>query len=114
MDRPPVGLDPALRRKRFQAAGVLVLIVGVLSAAVVYWRGTRSPDLSDDPSMLGFNRAEERQMGLLYGKMGSLIEGWKDDLKKPGTQATLIMLAALAVAGGCFFVSRLPDGAPPG
>jgi hypothetical protein len=72
---------------------------------MVYW--TRSPDLSDDPSMLGFNKREERQMGLLYGKMGTLIMDWSEDLKQPGTQATLIAGFSLVVAAGCFYFARL-------
>jgi hypothetical protein len=54
--------------------GVIVLALGIAAAGVVYWIGTRSPDLSNNLSMLGFNRAETRQMGQLYGKSGLLIE----------------------------------------
>ena len=57
--------------------------------------------------MLGFNRREERQMGLLYGKMGTLIEDWTDDLKQPGTQAVFILGFSALVAGGCFYFARL-------
>jgi hypothetical protein len=71
--------------------------------------GTRSPDLSDDLSMVGFNRAESRQMGMLYGKMGLLIEDWTNELKRPGTQATLIASASILVAFGCFYFARLSD-----
>ena len=68
--------------------------------------------------MAGFNRSEERQMGMLYGKQGRLIEDTKNSLKQPGTQAMLTIAAAAVVAAGCFYFARLladeakPDGAP--
>src|ERR1035438_8606091 len=80
------------RSARLRMAGVIVLVLGIAGAGVVYWLGTRSPDASDDLSMVGYNRAETRQMGLLYGKQGLLIEEWSEDLKQPGTQAIIIVI----------------------
>ena len=97
------------RQRRLKAIGIIVLLLGISSACLVYWMGTRSPDLSDDLSMVGFNRAEQRQMGQLYGKMGLLIEDWTNDFKKPGTQATLIASASILIALGCFYFARLSD-----
>jgi len=87
--------------------GALVLVLGMAGAGVVYWLGTRSANLNDNPSMQGFKRAEQRQMGQLYGKSGLLIEEWSDDLKRPGIQAVLIMITSALVAGGCFYFARL-------
>ncbi len=89
--------------------GVIVLALGIAAAGVVYWIGTRSPDLSNDLSMLGFNRAETRQMGQLYGKSGLLIEQWTEDLKQPGTQAIIIVIFSTVIAAGCFYFARLLD-----
>lgn len=95
------------RRGRLRLIGVSVLLAGLAGAGMVYWLGTRSPDLSDDLSMVGYNRAERRQMGQLYGKMGTFIEDWSDDLKRPGNQAALIAGFAVVVAAGCFYFARL-------
>ena len=95
------------RQRRLKAIGVIVLVLGIASACLVYWIGTRSPDLSDDLSMVRFNRAESRQMAMLYGKMGLLIEDWTNDLKQPGTQAILIASATILIALGCFYFARL-------
>ena len=65
--------------------------------------------MSNDLSMVGFNRAEMRQMGQLYGKSGLLIEEWSNDLKQPGTQAVIIVAFSALVAAGCFHFSRLLD-----
>ena len=83
--------------------------MGIVAAALVYWLQNRSNDLSDDPSMLGYDRAESRQMGMLYGQSGQLIDQWLDDLKQPGTQAVIIVLFTAAIAGGCFYFARLSD-----
>lgn len=99
---------PVSRRSiRLRQAGVVVLLAGLAGAGMIYWLGSRSPDVSDDLSMVGFHRAERRQMGQLYGKMGTVIEDWSEDLKDPGTQATLIVGFSIAVAGGCFYLARL-------
>ena len=99
--------SPSKRSARLRMAGIIVLALGIGGAGLVYWLGNRSPDLTDDLSMLGFNKAESRQMGLLYGKQGLLIEEWSEDLRRPGTQATLILVGAALGAIGCFYFARL-------
>ena len=104
------GLGPSSKwSARLKAIGVTVLLLGIGSAGTVYWAGTRSANLNDNLSMVGFNRAAQRQMGQLYGKMGLLIEKWSDDLKQPGTQAILILAASLLIAAGCFYFARLME-----
>jgi flagellar basal body-associated protein FliL len=89
--------------------GVIVLVLGLGSAGVVYWLGTRSPDVMDDLSMVGYNKAQTRQMGMLYGKMGPVIEEWFDDLKQPGTQAEIIVVISVLIAAGCFYFAPWMD-----
>jgi hypothetical protein len=97
------------RARKLRIIGVIVLALGIAGAGIVYWLGTRSPDLSDDLSMVGYNKPETRQMEILYGKEGDLIEDWSNDLKQPGTQAIIIVAAASLVAGGCFYFARLSE-----
>lgn len=89
--------------------GIIVLVLGIGGVGIVYWLGTHATDLSNDPSMLGFNKAESRQMGMLYGRQGLLIEEWSEDIKRPGIQATLILAFAALGASGCFYFARLLD-----
>jgi len=103
---PTSGSSPE-KRSRLRQAGVIVLALGLVAAGVVYWLGARSPDLSDDLSMIGYNRAQTRQMERLYGKSGLLIDEWFDDLKQPGTQATIIVAVSALISGGCFYFARL-------
>jgi hypothetical protein len=97
------------RAKKLKITGVIVLVLGVVSAGIVYWLGTRSLNLNDDVSMLGFDKAKSRQMAQLYGKSGLLIENWLNDLKQPGTQAIIILVFSALVAYGCFYFARLLD-----
>jgi hypothetical protein len=43
------------------------------------------------------------------GHQTVLIEEWGRNLKRPGTQAIIVVAAAALVAGGCFYVARLLD-----
>jgi hypothetical protein len=103
-------IDSGKRRaRRLRIIGCIILILGIASAGIVYCLGTRSADLSDDLSMVGYNKPEERQMEILYGKQGELIEDWSNDLKQPGTQAVIIIIISTLAAGGCFYFARLMD-----
>ena len=84
-----------------------MLLLGLGGAGVVYW--TRPPDMSDDLSMVGYDRANTRQMEILYGKQGRLIEDWSNDLKQPGTQAIIIATVSIIIAAACFYFARLSD-----
>jgi hypothetical protein len=97
------------RARRLRLIGVVVLALGIAGAGTLYWLRTRSPDISDDLSMQGFNRATQRQMGRLYGKSGLLIDEWADDLQRPGTQAALVAGFSVMVFAGCFYFARLLD-----
>jgi hypothetical protein len=93
------------RRRRLRAIGTIVLLIGLSSAGIVYWVGTHSARLEDDPMMVGYSRPQERNMELLYGKMGRTIEDLSDDLKRPGTQAVLIAGVSVVIAAGCFYLA---------
>ncbi len=97
------------RARKLRIIGVIVLALGIAGSGIVYWLGTRSPDVSDDLSMTGYDRPAERQMEILYGKQGELIEDWSNDLKQPGTQAIIILVTTALITGGCFYFARLLD-----
>jgi flagellar basal body-associated protein FliL len=109
VEKTPSPASSSKRSRRLKTIGVIVLVLGLGSAGLVYWLGTRSPDVMDDLSMLGFNKAQSRQMGILYGKMGLFTEDLLNDLKRPGTQATIITAVSILIAAGCFYFSRMPD-----
>jgi hypothetical protein len=109
-DKIPNSVSSSKRwARQLKIIGVIVLALGIAGAGIIYWLGTRAPDLSDDLSMVGYNKPVERQMGMLYGKSGEMIEDWSNDLKQPGTQAIIILVASALIAGGCFYFARLHD-----
>jgi len=93
--------------RRLRKIGVVALLVGVLGAGLVYWLGKPPRDVMDDPSMGGFNKANQRQMEMMYGKMGTMTEDLFQHLKRPGTQAAIIAIGGVLVAAGCFYFARL-------
>ena len=90
--------------------GVVVLMAGLGGAGVIYWSGTHSPRLEDDLWMVGYDKAESRQMGHLYGKMGPMIDDLLDDLKRPGTQAVAVAAVSAIIAFGCFRFAQQAGG----
>jgi len=106
---PATPVDLRHRARRCRAASVIILALGLISAGLVYWLRPAPPDYSDDPSTVGFNRREERQMGELYGKQGQLVEDLDNALKQPRTQAILILVASGIVSGLYFQAGRIFD-----
>jgi hypothetical protein len=88
-------------------ACLVLLLTGIAGAGVVYWLGTRTDSPADDYSIAGYSKVETRQMGMLYGQQGVLIEDLKNDLRQPGTQAVLILLGAAILAGAGFYFARI-------
>ena len=101
-------------KARLRLIGILILILGLSLAGVVYWRGTRAADASLEQFEQAQARAESRQMQMLYGTSGGLVEDLLNALKRPGNQALLIIAISGLIAGGCFYLSRpLPEADEP-
>jgi hypothetical protein len=105
--------DPVSSARRqarlLRIVAAVVLVLGIFGADLVYWLGTRSAVVSDDPSMLGNEKAESRQAEILYGKQAGMVQDWSDELKRPGVQAVIIVVTAVLVAGGCVYFAGLMD-----
>jgi hypothetical protein len=121
MTKSPVSsqAEPSAARRRvrrYQISAAAVLLFGLVCGGAVYWLGSHGPDDLNDPAMVGFNRSEEQQMGIMYGKQGQLIEDLSQALKEPGVQAILVMVAAAVVAACCFHFARIqePEAKPGG
>jgi hypothetical protein len=95
-----------LRARRLRFVGVLILLVGLAAASSLYWLGTRAPDFSNDPSMIGFDRPARRQIAILYGAFGEFAQYLTDYLKRPGVQASIIVFVSAGAAFGCFSYAR--------
>ena len=106
----PLARWSALNRStRVRVAGTLVLVCGVVGAALFYWIQTRSAPQILDEIAAGYDKARERQMGIMMGTMGVIMVGWIDTLADPGAQAIMIAAGAALVAAICFRVAWLMD-----
>jgi len=106
----PEPLPAARRRARqIRIAAVIVLLLGIVSAAAVYWRGRNAVDLSNDLSMIGYDKSAARQMQMYYGQQGLVLQQLFDSIKNPGTQSLIIGLSAGLLAVACFYVARLVE-----
>ena len=101
----------AIRRrvKRLRQAGATIFLMGLAGAGTVLWLGSRAPDESDNPDLVALHRPEERQLGILYGKQGRLVDDLDTALARPRTQAILLAAAVLTAAAGCFYFARIME-----
>ena len=91
--------------RRLKLIGTLVLVLGIATAGLVYWIGSRPQDLDDDPQMLGNEKAAAQQSEILLGQFGVVI----DLLKQPGTQAIIITAVSAFTTCICFYFANLLD-----
>ena len=109
MSNPLARWSALNRSTRVRIAGTLVLVCGVIGAALFYWIQTRSAPQVLDEIAAGYDKARERQMGIMMGTMGVVMVGWIDTLADPGAQAIMIAAGAALVAAVCFRVAFLMD-----
>ena len=95
------------RARRLRLIGTLVMICGLLTAAIVYWTQTRSTRIDD--AAAGFSRAQEHQMKMLMGPLAVAMSGWADALMSPAGQAVMIAGVAAFVSYMCFRHASFPD-----
>jgi hypothetical protein len=100
------GPDQTTRHSaRLRQLGSAVLFAGIVAAGIVYWFGSRPRDLSDS-AMIGYYKPQTRQMGMLYGQMGVMMDDLLAALKRPGVQAVLILGACGIFCLVCFHLAR--------
>ena len=103
----------ALHREkaRLRLIGIIVLLLGLGIAGIVYWHGQPAEDARLEEFEQSQIRAESRQMQILYGTSGGVMEDLLNDLKQPKNQALAIVIISGLIAAGCFYLGRpFPEG----
>ena len=96
------------RGARIRVIGLLVWMLGLAAAGALYWY--RTSGAADNPLLTGYDRPQMHQMGVLYGKMGLMIQDLSEDFKRPGTQAVLLAGASTLFGLSCFYLARGEEG----
>lgn len=95
--------------RRMRRAGALVLVVGLLSAGVLYWIETRNTVPGVEELIPGYSRAASRQMGIFYGHAGEVMWEWRRWMAQPANQALIVVAVSAVVALACFRVAWLDE-----
>lgn len=98
----------ALNREkaRLRLIGIIILAVALVAAGSVYWLGTRAENAGVDQYQDAVARSQSRQMQMLYGTSGGILDDILNGLKHPGNQALLILAIGGIIAAGCFYLGR--------
>jgi len=93
--------------------GVIVLLVGIGSAALVYRLGQKSApasttagDWQDSSLSMADSKIATRNIELYGGKLEVLMVQWQAWVCRPEAQAILIVTITVLIALGCFLVAR--------
>ena len=95
------------RARQLRLIGTLVMIIGVATAAAVYWLQTRAATIDD--AAAGFTRAQEHQMKVLMGPLAVAMSQWTDALTSPAGIAAMIAGFAAFIAYMCFRHARFAE-----
>jgi len=102
----------ALNREkaRLRLIGLVALAIGIVTAGLVYWLGIRTDNAGVDQYQDAVAHSESRQMQLLYGTSGGIVDDLMNALKKPRNLALLVLAIGGIIAAGCFYLGRpLPE-----
>jgi hypothetical protein len=115
----PPGWDTQARdivlQRRFRAAGTLILIVGLLAAAVVAWRAVPDTDQAY-VAMLNNTKRYEYQMELMGGKsniLASELSQWFWSLWHGRRLAQTLTVLSVGGSLACFVVAHRLGFPPP-
>ena len=103
----PDELESLQREKaRLKKVGAAILLLGLVSAGLLYWIRTRPEDPALEQYRQDESRAVSRQMQMFYGTSGNVMQDFVTALKRPGTQAIIIVVVAALISGACFYLAR--------
>lgn len=93
-------------------AAVIILIIGLVSAGLVYGLSKPAEISPDDMATPETSKRSARDVSLNYGQMGAFSYNLGEDLKDPRIQAGIIAAVSIFVAGACFYIAHLQTRDP--
>ena len=99
---------------RMRATGWVVLVGGLVGAAVFYWVQSRAADPAlNDSTALGYARSMQHEMGVMMGHFGLLLTQWQTALTTPLGEALTLAVCVALVAAYFFRVAWVIDQEQP-
>jgi hypothetical protein len=105
------------QRTLLNYVGIVILILGMATGELIYWRSLHAPDRPSDSDLLltpENSRTYERTVETNMGTFGLIVAQFSremEKLKEPKPLAITICTASALLAGGCFLLaSRQPRG----
>jgi hypothetical protein len=109
--KSPGPVSSANSGARWRTIGVILLALGIVGACLIYWLEKPPADLSDVMPATQDSKEATRSIEMNSGTAGLFMDQLMTDLQNPGTQALIIVVAAILLASGCFYVAQLSDHA---
>lgn len=112
MRNPFRQISPARIGLALRLLGVLVLLMGLGSAALIWRADDRAAEQLTNPAAplaASDSRKQSREIEIYYGKTGVLMERWREelgDLTHGKPLAKLIAVFTLIAACGCFYLAE--------
>lgn len=102
------------RRSLVNYIGVVILILGMATAELTYWRSLQNPAPPDDSELVYDSKVYEQTMEKTVGIFGVIMDGWSRTaakLREPRVLAITIGVVSIIAAAGCFLAaSRMREG----
>ncbi len=110
-----------ITRWQLRLLGLVVLVVGLVSAGLIFWSGGSPPTPSNRPiasadyDIRDFERSSvnskkaARELEAYYGQFGLVIAKWSnqlEDLKQPRPFAVTLATLSILAGSGCFVAAR--------
>ncbi len=91
--------------------GVIVLVIGLGGAALLYRQArpaasNATSDWKDSTLTLTDSKANMHDIEMYGGKLAVLMVRWQEWLRRPRSQAILVVAGAMLVALTCFVMAR--------
>lgn len=98
--------------RRLRAIGTIVLVAGLVGAALFYWNATRSANPTLDELLPGYSERRARQNAIVMGNLVVTLLELLETMKQPYAQALLIAGTSVLIALCCFRIAPLLDRPP--
>jgi hypothetical protein len=101
------------RRSLINYIGVAILILGMATAELIYWRSLQNPAPPDDSELVYDSKVYEQTMEKNVGIFGVIMDQWSRSagkLREPRALAITIGVVSIIAAAGCFLgASRMRE-----